>query len=57
MKLALIFSNYIAVYSEPVEAAISRCQPFDYDLPDHQTRRRVQTFMLMRMQGIEVPDV
>jgi|GEM_PF-3732669 len=57
MKLARIFSNYIAVHSEPVEAAISRCQPFDCDLPEHRTRRREQTFMLMHMQGIEVPDV
>ena len=57
MKLARIFSNYIAVHSEPVEAAISRCQPFDCDLPEHRTHRREQTFVLMRMQGIEVPDV
>jgi len=65
MILSDFFFNYIAVHSEAVEAAISCHQPFDCDLPgwlawhvvEHQARHRGQIFMLLRMQGIEVPDV
>ena len=65
MKLTGFFSNYFTVRAQLVKAVKNLTpQQLDWTSLDHPAsirkllaRHRGQTFILTRMQGIEVPDV